>query len=346
MDLSLPFLFALWAFGGSSAPAPAPTGPTRRRGPRARRMPTSRPTPAAPAALPSAAPPPWPQAVPASLPPFPGSGWEFDEPPPKAVQTRAGQLLSQLWARGEGTHKTEQTEGRWITYRASITAGGKHGVVAYRLKAAAPAGASTATTATQVTRRPDGKKVMVLKAGHFYGVTFSTERLPDEQAAELRAHVLSRYPQWQVLDSRLSQTSAATSLLLSVRMLKDQQVTIGAVANMLGHGVQLTGVIQQAGGASSTQPVKVSTRIPAPGGVVTAKSPLELPTLRYGMGLKPQPPDENVKLAQGKLGIAADGRFGSGTRTAVRAFQGRKGLLADGVVGPKTWAALFGTTWA
>ena len=44
-------------------------------------------------------------------------------------------------------------------------------------------------------------------------------------------------------------------------------------------------------------------------------------------------------LVQAGFAIAADGIFGSGTRTAVIAFQGRKGLTKDGIVGAKTWAA-------
>jgi peptidoglycan hydrolase-like protein with peptidoglycan-binding domain len=81
--------------------------------------------------------------------------------------------------------------------------------------------------------------------------------------------------------------------------------------------------------------------VAVPGGTIRSKSPLELPTLRYGAGLKPAAPDENVRLLQTRLGIAADGRFGAGTRTAVRAFQQRRGLSVDGIVGRKTWTALF-----
>jgi len=76
---------------------------------------------------------PWPQAIPPGLPPFPG-GWEFDAPPPQVVQNRAWQLLPQLWKTGQGTRKTEQTAGRWITYRAENMKAGKKGVVAYRPK--------------------------------------------------------------------------------------------------------------------------------------------------------------------------------------------------------------------
>ena len=39
--------------------------------------------------------------------------------------------------------------------------------------------------------------------------------------------------------------------------------------------------------------------------------------------------------------LSADGRFGSGTAKAVRAFQTGHGLEASGVVGPKTWRGLI-----
>lgn len=84
------------------------------------------------------APKPWPQAIPAGLPAFP-SGWEYDNPPGAAVRTRAWQLLDSLWQRGQGSTATELTAGTWKTYRAEITAGGKRGVVAYRIKKGAKA---------------------------------------------------------------------------------------------------------------------------------------------------------------------------------------------------------------
>ena len=50
-----------------------------------------------------------------------------------------------------------------------------------------------------------------------------------------------------------------------------------------------------------------------------------------------------VVAIQKKLGISADGIFGSGTATSVANFQVSKGLSPDGIVGAKTWKALFGT---
>jgi hypothetical protein len=47
-----------------------------------------------------------------------------------------------------------------------------------------------------------------------------------------------------------------------------------------------------------------------------------------------------VEALQGKLGIAADGVFGSLTERAVKRFQRRRGLAVDGVAGPQTLGAL------
>lgn len=52
---------------------------------------------------------------------------------------------------------------------------------------------------------------------------------------------------------------------------------------------------------------------------------------------------ENVKKLQTKLGLAADGNFGPGTETKVKAWQVANGLTPDGLVGDGTWARMFGS---
>ena len=49
-----------------------------------------------------------------------------------------------------------------------------------------------------------------------------------------------------------------------------------------------------------------------------------------------------VVAIQKKLGISADGIFGSGTATSVANFQKSKGLFPDGIVGGLTWKTLMG----
>ena len=237
MDLALLWLGLIWSLfgGGRSTPAPAPP---------------ARPEPGPPA--------PWPAVVPSGLPPFPGSGWEYDEPPPLAVQMRARQLLSELWAKGQGNWRVEKTAGRWIVYRAEITRGNKRGVVAYREKRALPSSPASSTAA------------------------------------------------------RPAPTPAPAAPPAPVRPAPSPapQVVI--------------------------QPARVEPS-------VTPTGPLELPVLRYGVGLKPAPPDKDVRILQAKLGVAQDGRFGTDTRKAVEVFQASHNLKVDGIVGAKTWAALFAT---
>jgi putative chitinase len=52
---------------------------------------------------------------------------------------------------------------------------------------------------------------------------------------------------------------------------------------------------------------------------------------------------EDVKKLQAKLGLGADGIFGSGTEKAVKKWQIDHDLAADGIVGDGTWAKMFPT---
>ena len=254
MDVALGFLMFLWALFGRSRTTPelAPRLLPSRGG-------ASRGTPVSTA--------PWPAVVPSGLPPFPGSGWEPDEPPPQAVQRRAGELLSSLWAKGKGSSKLEQTAGRWIAYQAGITAGNKHGVIAYRQKrAVAPAARGAPAARPAATPAP------------------------------------ARRPAPAAVPAPMSMPPG-------------------------------------------------SVRVEVPGGaIITTPSALNLPTLKYGRGLKPAAPDQDVVLLQQKLGITPDGRFGADTRTAVTNFQAKQVNAQrpgwslkdiDGIVGPQTWTALF-----
>lgn len=49
---------------------------------------------------------------------------------------------------------------------------------------------------------------------------------------------------------------------------------------------------------------------------------------------------EPVKILQTKLGVTADGQFGSATEEALKAYQKAHGLSVDGVAGPDTFLAL------
>jgi hypothetical protein len=53
---------------------------------------------------------------------------------------------------------------------------------------------------------------------------------------------------------------------------------------------------------------------------------------------------EKVRQIQKSLDITVDGVFGEKTERAVIQFQYRNALATDGIVGPKTWAVLFGLT--
>lgn len=83
------------------------------------------------------------------------------------------------------------------------------------------------------------------------------------------------------------------------------------------------------------QPGQQSAVVPASTSAPVASS--SHPTLRL---TSPRMSGPSVVWLQQRLGIGADGVFGTGTDAAVRHFQATHGLGVDGVVGHDTWAAL------
>lgn len=73
---------------------------------------------------------------------------------------------------------------------------------------------------------------------------------------------------------------------------------------------------------------------------------LELKVLRKGSKGNTVKAMQTLLIGYGHFcgGYGADGDFGSGTESALKAYQKAKGLSVDAVCGPKTWAKLLGTS--
>jgi peptidoglycan hydrolase-like protein with peptidoglycan-binding domain len=311
MDAAVLFFGLLWAlFRGKSAPAAQP----------------SELPPVLPGQTVSTT-PPWPSVRPSGLPPFPGAGWEYDEPPPRAVQARAAELRAKLWSRGKGAHQIEQTAGRWIVYQAQITRGGKQGVVAYRERRASAPRAPAGTTAQRPTSpaAPSSMpgvipvatdlaapNVYLMRPGTTYQVRAEAELPPGLDLEAVRRGLAA---------------GGAT----------DVQIDPMGIAG--GH------VFRYRAHPKFNSPMVIGEWMELPGGgrlrlievrPISSVSPMSMPTLRRGSK------GDAVVMLQGKLGVPADGKFGPGTHAAVVAYQRSHGLTPDGVVGPQTWITLLG----
>jgi peptidoglycan hydrolase-like protein with peptidoglycan-binding domain len=104
----------------------------------------------------------------------------------------------------------------------------------------------------------------------------------------------------------------------------------------------------QAPTAPATPPTEAATTTAAN---PTASTPVAVDELTRTLSLQSPPLEgDDVRAAQQRLldlGYTqvgqVDGIFGTNTAQAVRAFQTAQGLAVDGVIGPQTWAALFGS---
>lgn len=79
---------------------------------------------------------------------------------------------------------------------------------------------------------------------------------------------------------------------------------------------------------------------PAPSLIPAAEPPAQPGGIAGRQTLRRGTTGELVKEVQRKVGVDADGNFGSGTEAAVRVFQSANNLVPDGIVGPNTWIVL------
>jgi len=120
--------------------------------------------------------------------------------------------------------------------------------------------------------------------------------------------------------------------------------TVTAVQHLLGARGYGTGVDGAFGPATRSQVVafQSSRRLTADGIVGTNTWSALVATVREGSR------SSYVRAAQALLnkygyGLAVDGVFGPGTRSATVSFQRAKGITADGIIGPVTWRYLAGS---
>jgi hypothetical protein len=91
---------------------------------------------------------------------------------------------------------------------------------------------------------------------------------------------------------------------------------------------------EQAFASLGGAPAPTAAPAPAPAGGLKFTYP--------GTPVKTGSKGDAVKLVQAIVGATPDGDFGAKTNALVKAWQTKQGLKSDGVVGPVTWAKMFG----
>ena len=119
-------------------------------------------------------------------------------------------------------------------------------------------------------------------------------------------------------------------------------VTIGGGQAVDARGHALGVVRRSLSGASYTHWARLNVDYDAPAEAENPEGGGTRRTLRSGMSGEDVQGAQRTLLSLGyDLGPSgADGKFGSATRAAVKAFQRANGLRTDGVIGPATWQML------
>lgn len=92
-------------------------------------------------------------------------------------------------------------------------------------------------------------------------------------------------------------------------------------------------------GPPAKQPVKIVADAPEYPGASTRRGSSAKARVRL---IQQALADKGYKNSTGTKPLVVDGDFGPATENAVKEFQNDAGEYVDGIVGPKTWAALFG----
>jgi len=292
-------------------------------------------------------PAPWPQAVPTDLPPFP-AGWEYDVPPPPGVVARAQQLLGQLWQRGEGAYVQENTDGRWITYRAEIVAGGVKGVTAWRVRAgAAPAARAPAPVTSSAPAPAPAPNLPPPMPPPYVPAAVRTVSPAPAGFTPVYSPPAGGMSTSQI-QTALNAAGASPALAVDG---KYGPATAAAVSSFQrAHGLTVDG---KAGPLTQAQLQPYLTGAPAPttsATVIPVSLPRSVPTTAAAPYVPVySPPAGGMSTAQIQTALNAagaappltpDGKYGPLTRAAVIAFQHEHGLTQDGMAGPLTQVQL------
>jgi hypothetical protein len=349
----------------ASVVTPIPDGPPAPTPPPAIPVPVEPPAP--PGTLPAL--PPWNQGAgapcPASLPPFPGAGWEPDTPVSTAVAARATYWNPILWDYPSKTiaHATvcEQFGGRWMTFAAAWHPGDQGpqtymATEAWRQVTAQPMPAPP----VPVVPTPVGP-VPVTPPVQPVVVQTPLQAAAVAMASALNAHgyKLADQPIYKRFQSAAKTTGDGFPGAGTMGLLRGVLTGMGlpmpvvpiyawkSMPGTTGYDGHNAPTWQQWTGQAAPAPVTPQPAVPT---VAPQSGPPPLVEPYPGPGAW-QNNSQYIARYQSALTYLSsvnpafdpkgvDGKYGTNTAAAVKAFQAAHGLAQDGQAGPATAAAL------